>query len=609
MSNGGFSNIWDKGTRTPPVDSQEVRAKIIEMMNDSPTELSLEALGRIDEACLDFEKRLKAGKLPGMAAFDAIVNADERRQLVKELLMLDLEYRDRNGGQLHQEDFARAFPDHASMIQNLFCPTETRTQSLKQTGHNPGAILPHGDAGTDFADYEIIEEINRGGMGVVYKARQKSLNRIVALKMILHGHLANDEEVQRFRKEARAAGALDHPGIVAVHEIGIHQNLHYFSMAYVDGPSMQKLTADNPMPSRAAAELVLKIVVALAFAHDHGVVHRDLKPSNILVDSAGEPRIADFGMAKNMFDDALLTRTGQVMGTPAFMSPEQASGRVDLVGATSDIYSTGAIIYQALTGRPPFQGDTPFEIVRQVREVSPAKLRFFDKRISRELELICLKCLEKDPQQRYFDAHELKDDLNRYLKGEAVLVSRKNPIQRVGGQLRYYLDEKHFQGWGGAFISFGIVIFVAHLVTSLLFVMDVRPTQCYWIPRVVEVGLLLVLLYAFHPQIFPRNPNERVLWSLFIGYLLATFFIALTIQFRGDLDLLDAYPFSSVCAAVCFSVMGARFWGGNYCVAAAFFLIAPAFHLFGNWAPAAYGLVWLATSLTNGIKYWRPPVR
>ncbi len=591
----------------PPVDPRDLRARIIEMMDETldKTELSLEALGRIDNACVDFEQQLKAGELPRIETFVAIANADERRQLIKELLMLDLDYRHRYGEQVNQEDYLRAFPDDASLIQKTFRQTGTRHHFLKQPRQNRELSLPHGNAETDFADYEILEEINRGGMGIVYMARQKSLNRIVALKMILHGHLANDEEVQRFRQEAKAAGALDHPGIVAVHEIGIHRNLHYFSMAYVAGPSMQQLTADNPLPSRAAAELVLKIVVAMAFAHDHGVIHRDLKPSNILVDAAGEPRIVDFGMAKDIFDDTLLTKTGQVMGTPAFMSPEQASGRVDLVGPTSDIYSIGAIIYQILTGRPPFKGNSAFEIVRQVREVFPAKPRSFDKRISRELELICLKCLEKDPQQRYVDAHDLRDDLNRYLKGEAVRASRKNPIQRVGGQLRYFLDEKHFQGWGLAFICFGIGIFVAHLVTSLLFVVNVKPTH-YWFPRAGEAAVLLGLLYAFHPQIFPRNPNERVLWSLFISYLLATVSIAVTIQIRGDLDLRDVYPFSSVCAAICFAVLGARFWGGNYWAAAAFFSLAPVLHFCGNWAPAAYGLVWLAASLANGIKYWRP---
>ena len=243
--------------------------------------------------------------------------------------------------------------------------------------------------------------------------------------------------------------------------------------------------------------------------------------------------------------------------------------------------------------------------MRQVREVVPAKPRSFDKRISRELELICLKCLEKDPEQRYLNANDLKDDLNRYLKGEAVRVSSKSPIQRVGGQLRYYLDEDHFQGWGLAFVFFGIGIFVPHLVTAWLFDAGFDPALCYWAPRAVEGIVLLVLLYIFHPQIFPRNPNERVLWSLFIGYLLATVFIAITIHRSNNLELLDVYPFSTVCAAICFSVLGARFWGSNYWIAAAFFVMAPALELFGNWAPAAYGFVWLLAGLTNGIKYWR----
>jgi tRNA A-37 threonylcarbamoyl transferase component Bud32 len=579
------------------------------MTNESPnrSELSLKALGRIDKACVEYEQQLKAGEIPRIETFVAIANAVERRQLIKELLILDLDYRYRSDEQLNQEDYVRALPDDASLIQKTFQQFETSNYNPAQRRQNREARLPQGDVETDFADYKILEEIARGGMGIVYRARQKSLNRIVALKMILHGKLANQEEVQRFQKEAKAAGALDHPGIVAIHEIGVDQNQHYFSMAFVDGPSLEKFTADNPLRARAAAALFLKIVEAVAYAHDHGVVHRDLKPSNILVDTNGDPQITDFGLAKDISADTLLTKTGQVMGTPAFMSPEQAFGRVDVVGPTSDIYSIGAIIYRVLTGRPPFIGASPFEIVRQVREVSPAKLRSLDKRISRELELICLKCLEKDPQQRYVDAHELKEDLNRYLKGEAVRVASRNPVKRVGGQLRYNLDQEQFQGWGLAFIVFGIVIFVAHLVTTWLLLAGVEGALWYWVPRVGEAAVLLVLLYVFHPQIFPRNPNERVLSSLFIGYWLATFFIAVTLQV-SDLDLLLVYPFSSVCAAVCFSVLGARFWGSNFWIAAAFFLMAPALPL-SVWSPAAYGSLWLAAALTNGIKYWGAPVR
>ena len=280
-------------------------------------------------------------------------------------------------------------------------------------------------------DYELLEEIARGGMGVVYKARQSSLKRIVAVKMIRSGELAGEAEVQRFRTEAQAAAQLQHPGIVAIHEIGEHEGRHYFSMDFVEGKNLAQVTDGRPVAARSAAEWLKAIAEAVQFAHLRGVLHRDLKPQNIMLDAAGRPRVTDFGLAKNLAGDSTLTDTGAVMGSPCYMSPEQARGRNDLVGPASDVYSLGAILYELLTGRPPFRGKTPIDTMSQVVNDEPQPPRAVNPGAPVDLETICLKCLEKDPVRRYPTARELEADLDRFLEGEPVQARPANALRRT----------------------------------------------------------------------------------------------------------------------------------------------------------------------------------
>lgn len=271
-----------------------------------------------------------------------------------------------------------------------------------------------------FGDYELIKEIARGGMGVVYKARQTKLNRVVALKMILSGQFAGDDEVKRFYTEAEAAAKLDHPGIVPIYEIGHHKDQHYFSMGFIDGESLQEKLRRGPLAPLHAAELCRKIADAVSYAHANGVIHRDLKPANVLLNAAGEPKVTDFGLAKQIESDSNLTRTGAVMGTPSFMPPEQAAGNTNDVGAKSDVYSLGAILYCLLTGRPPFLAANPMETLLQVIEQDPVPPSNLNTGISRDIETICLKCLEKSPDRRYGSAREFADDLERLLNDEPI---------------------------------------------------------------------------------------------------------------------------------------------------------------------------------------------
>lgn len=285
-----------------------------------------------------------------------------------------------------------------------------------------------------FGDYELLGEIARGGMGVVYKARQVRLNRTVALKMILAGQFAGEADVQRFQTEAESAAQLDYPGIVPIFEVGEHEGHHFFSMGLVEGDSLAARIADGPLPPAEAAELVRKIAEAIQYAHEKGVVHRDLKPANILIDNDGQPRVTDFGLAKKVKGDSNLTASGQILGTPSYMPPEQAAGRIDQVNESADVYSLGAVLYATLTGRPPFQADNPLDTLMHVLEREPVAPRALNPTLPLDLETICLKCLEKDRRRRYESARSLSAELQRFLNGEPILA---RPIGRTARAWRW----------------------------------------------------------------------------------------------------------------------------------------------------------------------------
>ncbi len=290
-----------------------------------------------------------------------------------------------------------------------------------------------------FGNYRLLEKLGEGGMGVVYKARQLDLDRLVAVKLLPFGQFSRDDLVQRFRAEATAAASLQHPNIVAIHEVGEHEGQHYFSMDLVEGHTLAELVRDQPLPAKRAAAYLKTIAVAVYYAHQHGILHRDLKPSNIIIDTANQPRITDFGLAKRLEHQSSsisqqLTLSGQVLGSPSFISPEQAEGRSRAIGPASDIYSLGALLYYLLTRQPPFQADTLTSLLKQVVETDPVPLRLINPGIPRDLETICLKCLEKEPSRRYATSQELAEELDRFLEDKPT---RARPVTAAGAAWKW----------------------------------------------------------------------------------------------------------------------------------------------------------------------------
>ena len=289
----------------------------------------------------------------------------------------------------------------------------------------PGqSAAPESPPAKRVGDYDLIEEIARGGMGVVYKANHRNLNRVSAVKMILGGRFSSEEELQRFRIEAESAAKLDHPAIVPIFEIGEYEGQAFFAMKYIDGGSLaDKATSFVNRPKEAVA-LITKVVEAVNHAHQRGILHRDLKPANILLDNEDQPFVTDLGLAKSTTGGSDLTHTGAVLGTPSYMPPEQAAGKS--VTTAADIYSLGAILYELLVGRAPYKGDTTVSVVMQVVDGPPKAPHKLNPAIDRDLELICLKAMERDPGERYSSAQAMADDLQSWLAGDPISLKPRS---------------------------------------------------------------------------------------------------------------------------------------------------------------------------------------
>ncbi len=400
---------------------------------------------RIDAYCDAFEQAWKSGACPDISAFvTSQVEDDLRRVALPHLLAVDAEYRRARDGvtpdlavyaellSVDLSELQQMSQDATRMTDGAHTPLIDEHKVLAGNGHEGVARkLDSITMQPKIDGYEILCELGRGGMGVVYKARQIRAGRVVALKTIHAPHLAGSEQVRRFQAEAAAAARLSFHGIVPVYEVGECGGVHYFSMGYVDGPNLEMKAREQILLCREAAAICRDLAEALEYAHQNGVIHRDVKPQNVLIGADGRPRLTDFGLAKLIDENQDLTSTGQVMGTAAYMAPEQACGIRSVVEPTTDVYSLGATLYRCVTGRPPFQASTTIEVLRQLSDDEPVSPRRLNQEIDVEIETICLKCLEKEPSRRFQTAGELAAELSRYLNNEPIHSRRTGVLNRT----------------------------------------------------------------------------------------------------------------------------------------------------------------------------------
>ncbi len=410
---------------------------------------ALADLHEIDAACDRFEKAWRSGQRPDIAEFLADVPVNARAQLFRDLLSLDLEYRRRLGEQPETRSYCERFPEFAAPAANALASLPSQSTNILGEGKNAsrsptiGSSAIPGTPGTDqlgfslhepqdfgAAGFEVLGELGRGGMGVVLKARQAALNRTVALKVVKSGAFASEAELIRFQSEAEAVAQLDHPNIVPIYEVGKCRGQHFFSMKLVNGTSLDRRLEEFARDPRASARLVATVAQAVHHAHQRGILHRDLKPANVLVDEDGEPHVTDFGLAKRLDGSPDATQSGAILGTPSYMSPEQASGSRGAISTSTDVYGLGTILYALLAGRAPFAGTTLIDTLEMVRNQTPEPPRLLNPRVPRDLETICLKCLEKEPHRRYQSAQALAEDLDRWLSGLPILARPASAVTR-----------------------------------------------------------------------------------------------------------------------------------------------------------------------------------
>jgi serine/threonine-protein kinase len=454
-------------------------------------------------------------------------------------------------------------------------------------------------------------------MGVVYRARQVALDRIVALKMILAGRLADANDVQRFRTEAEAAARLQHPNIVAVHDVSHDEGQHYFTMEYIEGTSLDQRLAQGPLAGKVAARYVRILARAVQYAHKQGILHRDLKPSNILIDVDDEPHITDFGLAKRLGPAGSgQTRTGAVLGTPSYMAPEQAQGKTGELGPACDIYSLGAILYELVTGRPPFRAETPLDTVMQVIDHEPVPPRLLNPRIDHDLETICLKCLEKDSRMRYATAEELGADLQRYIEGDSINARSFNVLDRLVRTLDHDKRTADFSAWSSMLLVMAVVVGIEHFAVYLM-VLTGQPPLAIMAARTLQFMLLACLFwYNRRSQLLPTSAAERELWTIWIGYFTSYFLLILTTRLLVHFEMIHVntnwfahryfrellpYPFIAMISGLAFFIMGSNYWGRCYAIGIGFLLLAPIIAMELSLGPLLFGALWSATLALLGL--------
>jgi serine/threonine-protein kinase len=548
-----------------------------------------------------------------------VLSPDSERDLRLARLLDDITRAQRQGQAPDLDALAREHPDLIDELRQLFNVARLAEQFGPASANPPTVpyLPPAGATGSvaplprAFDGYELLEELGRGAMGVVYKAWEPSLKRFVALKLMLRGESASADDVTRFRTEAQAAARLAHPGIVPVYKVGEEDGRVYFSMQYVEGTTLAARVAAGPLPPPEAARLVAAIARAVHHAHEAGILHRDLKPANVLLEAPGsqpggleQPLVTDFGLAKQVMGGASLTGTGAIVGTPSYMAPEQAEGRTHEVGRAADVYALGAILYELLTGRPPFQAASVVEVLLRVRTEEAVPPRHLNPRIASDLELVCLKCLEKRPEHRYATAAALADDLEAYLKSEPVSARVSSLAYFLSRLLRETHHAPVLENWGALWMWHSLMLFLLCAGTNALYLLGVRSHLTYlvlWGVGLVAWGLFF---WSWRRRGGPVTFVERQMahaWAAGVAASLAAFVVEVLL----GLEVLTLSPMLAVCAGMVFLFKAGTLSGWFYIAAAVMFLTAVPMALLPQVGPLLLGVVSAAAFFVPGLKYYR----
>ena len=563
----------------------------------------------------------------------AIDDRDERLAVVFDQLM-----QNSKGGAAQKRLNAaiRQYPDLATDLRELFATAQIAddiallqssdlnhlTGGGSQTLRTSGSIAAGSAIGTTIGEYELRAELGRGGMGVVYKAYQASLQRTVALKMIPNAAFAPSQDLARLRAEALAAARLSHPNIVPVYEVGEHNGQPWFSMQFIQGMTLSDRLMKGPMTPREAVALLVPIVDAIGAAHRAGVLHRDLKPSNILIATDGTPFVTDFGLAKRVnveeesrttfgvdSDMAKLTQSGAILGTPAWMSPEQAAGQTDSIDVATDVYSLGAVLFAMLTGRPPFQAASPLDTVLMVLEEDPPKIRILNRAVDSDLEMVVMKCLQKPQDLRYSSAAALASDMRAWLNGEPV-SARSSTIAQV--MTRLFRESHHaaiLQNWGLLWMWHSLVVLMLCLITNFMQLQGVTnrwPFVGLW---VVGLGLWAAIFWNLRHRYGPITAVERQIAHIWAGSMIASSML-FWVESIMDRPVLEFSPVLGAIAGMVFlakaGILSGQFYIQSVMMFATGLVMAAIEHSnLPNFSVSLFGIMSGLTFFLPGLKYYR----
>jgi predicted Ser/Thr protein kinase len=505
------------------------------------------------------------------------------------------------GRPIDRTEFLQKYARIADELSEFFSGGEALDDMMSET--HAWCAAPETPAPpVSIGDLDVGAEVGRGGMGVVYKAVQRGLGRTVAVKRIRFSNAASPADLERFRFEARAAAKLAHPNILPILTFVETDDEVLMVMPFIEGGDLRRRLDDGPLPPRLAAKIMIDVATGVAHAHSRGIVHRDLKPANIMLGDDGRAAVADFGLAKALDMESGLTQSGQIVGTPSFMAPEQAAGDIHAIGPAADVYSLGATLYALVVGRPPFQADSPFATIQLVLEHSPVKPRLLNPNVPFELQAIVMKCLNKSPADRYSSASELAADLQRFVDGERVRAEPPSLFRRFQIAFGRSRNREAIQDWGRPLARIGVTVFVLHLLLDVFGWFS----DAWLLPRLAtRAAIVLAMAWWFRywrsGELGPLNPFERAIWAVWVGYLVAVPFADLGLA-ALDRTRGEAVAVESLLLATAFIATGGLTWGGCYAAGLAFLLLSIPAWFASTGMDVAFGSLFLASVVGLAVR-------